>query len=64
MINTLYQNITADPWNLIKDMTYNEYMDWLDIGTKEDLEATLEVFEKSNVPKCFIDILKIELKNR
>ncbi|MBS3739634.1 MAG: hypothetical protein KGY51_11685 [Psychroflexus sp.] len=64
MINTIYEAITADPWNLIKDMTYDDYMDWLDLGTKEDLEATLEVFENSNVPNCIIDILKIELTKK
>lgn len=58
-----YEQLIDNPLNIVGDMSYDEYCDWLDLGTKEDLKATLEKFVSAKMPKDYIEILKIKLNS-
>lgn len=40
-----YENIIL-PTELVKDMTYNDFIDWLELLTKEDIIQAIKVFER------------------
>ena len=61
-LNDLYEEIISNPLNVIGNMSYDEYMDWLDMGSEDDLRAALRVFEKNEMPEDYIEIIKIKLK--
>ena len=49
MINEAYETI-IDPVELIKNFkTEKDFIDWLDLGTPEDVEQTLQVFEDAEL---------------
>lgn len=58
-----YEQLIDNPLNIVGDMSYDEYCDWLDLGTKEDLKATLEKFVSEKMPQDYIEILKIKLNS-
>lgn len=49
-IDQIYLEIKR-PRNLVKDMSFDDFCDWCDKGTREDLEAALVEFEKDNLPE-------------
>lgn len=65
MLHSNYEQLIDNPMNIVGDMSYDEYCDWLDLGTKEDLEATLEKFKSTNsyMPQDYICILKLKLNS-
>jgi hypothetical protein len=51
---TFYEELIKDPLNIIGDMSYEEYIDWLHLGTKEDVEDFIEKLKQVNAPKEYI----------
>ena len=49
MINLQYENI-IEPQNIRSFFKSNEeFTSWLEIGTKEDIECTLQIFEEAEL---------------
>jgi hypothetical protein len=63
MINSQFEKLITDPLNIIGDMSYNQYSDWLDLGTEADQKACLKKFQDSKMLDDYIEILKIKLKS-
>lgn len=59
--NDNYLKLIEDPLNIIGDMSYDEYVDWLELGTRKELESCLEYFLKCKLPDFYIEVLKIKL---
>jgi len=59
---TFYEELIKDPLNIIGDMSYEEYIDWLHLGTKEDVEDFIEKLKQVNAPKEYIEVAQIEIK--
>jgi hypothetical protein len=36
----------AEPENLVRNMSYDEFVDWAELGTKEDIECAIKEFNK------------------
>lgn len=51
-----------DPVSFVSDMTIDEFCDWLQLGSEEDVKATLRAFEKCDLP-AHISIIKGHLKS-
>lgn len=48
-LNEVYENIT-DPTEFVKNFkSKQEFIEWLDLGTPEDVECTLEAFEAAEL---------------
>lgn len=60
--NAFYEKIIK-PSNLVKDMSYDDFIDWLDLGDEEDVMAALDAFKKDGVTE-YVKIIKAYLKNR
>jgi len=56
-LNKAYEEI-IEPKNLIKNMNYDEFVDWAEIGTKEDIECAIRVFQAWGL-KDHVKIMKI-----
>jgi hypothetical protein len=62
MINEVYLQI-ANPVNLVSHFrTRKEFENWLDIGTKKDLECALKAFEKEELYE-YCEIIKNKIIN-
>jgi hypothetical protein len=59
---TFYEELIKYPLNIIGDMSYEEYIDWLHLGTKEDVEDFIEKLKQVNAPKEYIEVSQIEIK--
>lgn len=55
-----YNNIII-PTELVKNMTYDDFIDWLELGTKQDIIETIKIFERYNL-NTHIKIMKIHLE--
>ena len=55
-----YDNIII-PTELVKNMSYDDFIDWLELGSKQDIEAAIKVFERYNLTG-YVEIMKIHLK--
>lgn len=64
-LNSLYEDLT-NPMELIKNFNTDlEFVDWLKLGTKEDLEFTLKSFENYELYEhCNLIKEQIEWLNR
>lgn len=59
MINLQYENI-IEPQNIRNQFKSNEeFTSWLETGTKEDIECTLQIFEEAELYKDCVIIKKI-----
>ena len=56
-----YLDLLKNPIKIVGDMTYDEYSDWLELGTLDDLIATRKVFVKNKLTR-HIDVLDIYIK--
>lgn len=63
-IENKYKELIANPINIIGNMSYDEYIDWLEIGSTEDLKRTLIKFKESNVPITYINVLSLVLDKK
>lgn len=62
MINEAYLQI-VNPINLVSHFkTQKEFENWLDIGTKKDLECALKAFEKEELYE-YCEIIKNKIIN-
>lgn len=52
-----YEDI-SDPYNLTKNMTYDEFHDWLGLGTEEDVVAALERFREDGRVKEHVKMIE------
>lgn len=60
----LYKEI-SDPENLVKDMSVDDFLDWLNISDKlDDILATQKAFLKSNVDDKFNRLIVGHLKHK
>lgn len=61
--NAFYEKLTQ-PSTLVEDMTYNEFMDWLELSDcKEDIQSAIEAFEVDGLTE-HVKIMKIYLKDK
>ncbi len=59
--NAFYEKLTQ-PSVLVKDMTYNEFLDWLELADcKEDIESAIEAFTVDGLTE-HVKVMKIHLK--
>jgi len=49
------------PSNLVNGMTYDEFLDWVEIGTIDEIECAIKAFEKDDLQE-HIKIMKITVK--
>ncbi|MAX51455.1 MAG: hypothetical protein CMH22_05705 [Methylophaga sp.] len=64
MINTKYEQLISNPLNIIGDMDFNEYLDWLRLGNEEDLLSLLKVMQDKNLNSNYIKILEVEVHSK
>jgi len=57
-ITNYYENLLSDPRLVVGDMDYDEFVDWLELGTVEDIEEAILVFAKHNMFH-HVEIMKI-----
>ena len=48
-ITNFYENLISDPHSVVGDMDYDEFVDWLELGTVEDIEEAILVFAAHNM---------------
>ena len=41
--------VLIHPEEMVREMTYDEFVDWVELGTKEDIECAIEEFRKYNL---------------
>lgn len=62
-LDEAYQDLIK-PESLVKDMSYDEFMEWLELGTKEDIQAALKRFEETESGmQHHCEIMRIKLKS-
>ena len=47
-INDAYLGL-IDPCEVVKGMSYDEFIDWLELGTKDDILQAIKVFEEKKL---------------
>jgi hypothetical protein len=58
-----YEKLT-DPQNIVKGMSYDEFMEWLDLALcRKDLTSALERFKNTEGMEDYVKILEIYIKN-
>lgn len=58
--NNFYE-IVKDPKNIVEGMDYDDFMDWLELGDKDDIEAAIVEFEKAGLTE-HVKVMKAHLK--
>jgi hypothetical protein len=59
----IFYNKLTNPKNIVKDMSYDEFMDWLELAvTKDDLLAAKRAFEKEGGLEDHIKIIDLHIK--
>lgn len=62
MDDEFYKKLT-DPHNIVKDMTFDEFMDWLELAIGiEDLEAAREEFIKAGDLEEYVKVINTHIK--
>jgi len=56
-----YLDLLKHPIKIVGGMTYDEYCDWLELGSLEDLIETRKVFVKDNLTR-YVDVIDIYIK--
>lgn len=56
-----YEDLLKHPIKIVGKMTYDEYCDWLELGSLEDLIETRKVFVKDNLTR-HINVIDIYIK--
>ena len=54
----MYEELLSDPNEIVGDMTFDEYCEWVDLGTLEDWIACLKVFKEKGMHEAYIRILE------
>lgn len=57
-----YERLLIDPRTIVKDMTFDAFCDWVDLGSKEDLIACLKVFESSKMHVGYTSVIKFKIR--
>lgn len=58
--NEFYDKLSK-PEVLTKDMSFDEFLDWLELGTESDVRAAIAAFEKDGLDE-HVKVMKIHLK--
>lgn len=58
--NEFYEKLST-PSVLTEDMNFDEFLDWLDLGTEEDVQAAIKAFEKDGLDE-HVKVMKVHLK--
>lgn len=53
--------LVKEPMLIVGDMTFDDFCDWVDLGTKDDLIACLKVFESNNMSEAYTMVLKLRI---
>jgi hypothetical protein len=56
-----YLDLLKHPRKIVGKMTYDEYCDWLEPGSLEDLIAARKVFVKDNLTR-YVDVIDTYIK--
>lgn len=60
---TFYESISK-PSELVKGMTYDDFHDWLDLGTEEDIRDALKVFKEDGTVSDHVAQIEGYLKHK
>jgi len=52
-----------NPRELTRGMSYDEFTEWVELGTIEEVESAISSFEKENMNE-HVEIMKIYIKNK
>ena len=59
-----YKKLT-NPKNIVKDMSYDDFVDWLDLADdKEDLLAARDAFEREEGMEEYVKIINSQIRHR
>lgn len=58
--NEFYEKLSK-PSVLTEDMSFDEFLDWLDLGTESDVRAAIAAFEKDGLTE-HVKVMKVHLK--
>lgn len=65
MTNEKFYKGLSDPRNIIKDMTYDDFIDWLDLAeTEEDLLYAKDAFKAEEGLEEYVKIIESQIKHR
>lgn len=59
--NQFYE-VVKDPHTIVKGMTYDDFNDWLELGTKEDIESAIEAFKEAGGLEDHIKVMEVHIK--
>jgi len=57
-VYNIYEEILINPHILVDGMTYDEFVEWVDIGTIEEIEDAILTFANAQMYQ-HVDIMKI-----
>lgn len=58
-----YEKTIMHPANIVRGMSYDDFINWLELGTDEDIANAREVFEKEGMEQ-YVNIIDGYLKNK
>lgn len=65
MTNEKFYKKLTNPHNIVKDMTYDDFIDWLDLAeTEEDLIYAKEAFKEEKGLEEYVKIIESQIKHR
>ncbi len=62
--HTKFYEDFSEPYNLTRGMSFDEFHDWLALGTEEDVIAALERFRQDGRVQSYVEMIEGYLKHK
>lgn len=60
--NEFYEKLSK-PKTLTEDMSYDEFCDWLELGTEEDVKSAIKAFKEDGLDS-HVEVMELHLKQK